>query len=79
MIIRFKENRASNISFYIDVESTFIPPHEIKEPDTRLKGFNWRKNEKPDLSEMLKAPTGVPRPLDTGEDHLPEPIGSQLD
>ena len=53
MTIRFKDNRASNVSFYVDVESTFIPPHELKEPDTRLKGFNWRESERPVLYYML--------------------------
>jgi lipopolysaccharide export system protein LptA len=54
MRIRFKENRAQNISFYVDVDATFIPPHEIKEPDTRLKGFTWRESERPVLKEMLE-------------------------
>ena len=79
MIIRFKENRASDISFYIDVESTFIPPHEIKEPDTRLKGFIWRESEKPILSEMLNPPAGEPPPLNPADEILPEAIGEQLD
>jgi hypothetical protein len=62
MIIRFKENRASDISFYVDVESTFIPPHELEEPDTRLKGFNWRINERPVLFDMLNPPEMLPPP-----------------
>ncbi|MBS0000159.1 MAG: Organic solvent tolerance protein OstA [Cyclobacteriaceae bacterium] len=78
MIIRFKENRASNISFYVDVESTFIPPHELEEPDTRLKGFNWRGKEKPVLSEMLNPPEAPPS-LPVENDPLQVPLGSQLE
>jgi len=53
MTIRFSDNRAKDISFYVDVESTFIPPHELEEPDTRLKGFNWRAQERPKLTDLL--------------------------
>jgi lipopolysaccharide export system protein LptA len=76
MIIRFRENRASDVSFYVSVESTFIPPHEIKEPDTRLKGFNWRDKEKPVLSEMLNPPVIIPPPIPQDEEALLETIGS---
>jgi lipopolysaccharide export system protein LptA len=77
MIIRFKENRASDISFYVSVESTFIPPHEIEEPDTRLKGFNWRVKEKPLLSEMLNPPVIIPPILPPDEEILQKTIGSK--
>ncbi len=60
MTIRFSDNRATDISFYIDVESTFIPPHEMEEPDTRLKGFNWRAEERPELIELLNPVENLP-------------------
>ena len=41
------------MSFYVNPEATFIPPHELKEPDTRLKGFNWREDERPTLADIL--------------------------
>jgi lipopolysaccharide export system protein LptA len=77
MTIRFRSNRASNVSFYVDVESTFIPPHELEEPDTRLKGFNWRESERPDLYYMLH-PGEKPVPvLPESEEASEEPVGSR--
>lgn len=56
MTIRFVNNKADNISFYKNVESTFIPPHELKEEDKQLKGFNWREPERPTLGMVLREP-----------------------
>jgi lipopolysaccharide assembly outer membrane protein LptD (OstA) len=56
MVIRFVDNRADNMSFYTNPEATFIPPHELNEPDTRLKGFVWREDERPTLENILKPP-----------------------
>ncbi|MBC7922164.1 MAG: hypothetical protein H7Z75_13870 [Ferruginibacter sp.] len=47
MVIRFAENKASKISFITKPDGLFIPPHELAEPDKRLKGFAWRIKEKP--------------------------------
>ena len=55
MLINFKANKADNISFYIKPDASFIPPHEIKEPEKKLKNFNWREEEKPDKKEMLES------------------------
>jgi hypothetical protein len=55
MVIRFVDNHADNMSFYVKPEATFIPPHELKEPDTRLKGFSWREDERPSLLNILNA------------------------
>ncbi|GAA0188212.1 OstA-like protein [Fulvivirga kasyanovii] len=55
MLIKFKENKADNISFYIKPDASFIPPHEIKEPQKKLKDFNWREEEKPVKKEMLES------------------------
>jgi len=57
MVIHFVDNRADNMSFYVKPEATFIPPHELEEPDTRLKGFNWREDERPSLFNILNATT----------------------
>ena len=51
--INFLMNKADNISFYVKPDASFIPPHELKKEDTRMKGFQWRKEEKPSLEEML--------------------------
>lgn len=55
MVIRFVENKVDNLSAYTNPEATFIPPHELQEPDTRLKGFNWRETERPTLDDILNA------------------------
>ena len=52
MVINFKLNKADNISFYVNPDASFIPPHELKEPDKKLSGFAWRIEEKPTLEEM---------------------------
>jgi hypothetical protein len=57
MVIRFVDNKADNMSFYTNPEATFIPPHELDEPDTRLKGFAWREDERPTLENILAPPS----------------------
>ena len=54
MKINFKEGKVNNISFYVKPEASFIPPHELEEGDTRLKGFKWRKEEKPIKADVIK-------------------------
>ena len=61
MKINFKDGKVNNISFYIKPDASFIPPHELKEGDKRLKGFRWRIEEKPEKEEVVKKqdpPTG---------------------
>jgi hypothetical protein len=52
--IRFKEGKVNNLSFYTQPDGRFIPPHEIKEDDIRLKGFSWKEKEKPEKSDAKK-------------------------
>ena len=54
MVINFKLNKADNISFYIKPDASFIPPHELKEPEKTLSGFQWREAEKPTKAELKK-------------------------
>ncbi|MDO1445339.1 OstA-like protein [Rhodocytophaga aerolata] len=53
MDIRFKDNKANTIKALTTPDAVFIPPHEIEEPDRRLKGFRWRIEERPLKSEVL--------------------------
>lgn len=54
MKINFKEGKLDNISFYIMPDASFIPPHELKEEDKKLKGFTWRHSEKPDRASVVR-------------------------
>lgn len=55
MKINFKEGKVNNISFYIKPDASFIPPHELKEGDKRLRGFIWREEEKPEKEDVVKS------------------------
>jgi lipopolysaccharide export system protein LptA len=55
MLILFAESTLDNITFYIEPEAEFIPPHELKDSDRQLRNFKWREDEKPDLDTMLNS------------------------
>lgn len=54
MTIRFKNQDLDNISFYIKPSARFIPPHELTADVQKLKGFNWRADERPILEDLLR-------------------------
>jgi lipopolysaccharide export system protein LptA len=60
MLILFADNTLDNITFYIEPEADFIPPHELKENEKRLQNFRWREEEKPVLEKMLGARPAEP-------------------
>ncbi|MEM1137777.1 MAG: OstA-like protein [Bacteroidota bacterium] len=48
MVMYFSDSsKLERMSFKKTVDAKFIPPHEIEEPETRLKGFRLRFDEKP--------------------------------
>ncbi len=53
MRLRFAKNKLQKITMLANPDANFIPPHEIKEADTRLKGFNWRPKERPTRRQVL--------------------------
>jgi lipopolysaccharide export system protein LptA len=53
ILIRFEKNKVNSITFIKNPDALFIPPHEILEPEKRLKGFRWRINERPTMKEVL--------------------------
>ncbi|MGE0588150.1 MAG: OstA-like protein [Cyclobacteriaceae bacterium] len=55
MKINFKEGKVNNISFYVQPDASFIPPHEIAEGDKKLRGFVWRRKEKPEKEDVVKS------------------------
>jgi lipopolysaccharide export system protein LptA len=58
--IRFVEGKLNNMTFHVRPEAHFIPPHELKEEDKRLPGFEWREKEKPKRSDVVKKQTEPP-------------------
>jgi lipopolysaccharide export system protein LptA len=53
MKINFIKGRVNNVSFYIKPDAQLIPIHELKDTDRTLKGFAWRKKEKPTKSQVV--------------------------
>jgi lipopolysaccharide export system protein LptA len=47
MRLSFADNQLQKISFLTNPDATFTPPHELKDDDTRLKGYRWRPTERP--------------------------------
>jgi hypothetical protein len=52
--IRFKDGRVNNMSFYVQPEARFIPPHELRKDDEALPGFRWQETEKPLRKDVVK-------------------------
>jgi lipopolysaccharide export system protein LptA len=52
--IRFKDGKVNNLSFYVQPEASFIPPHELKKDQKTLKGFEWRADAKPTREDVVK-------------------------
>lgn len=52
MRIDFEKGKVHNIRFFKKPDASFFPPHEIKEKDRRLKGYNWRPELRPTREEV---------------------------
>lgn len=52
--IRFRDGKVNNLSFYTRPEGRFIPPHELKEEEMKLKGFQWRTIDRPSRADVVK-------------------------
>lgn len=53
MKLLFVNGNMNDITFYKNPEGKFIPPHELEEPEKRLRDFNWQIEKKPSLEEVL--------------------------
>lgn len=53
LVLKFKDKKVQTITFLTNPDMVFIPPHELKEPDKRLRGFKWRPEEQPDKADVL--------------------------
>lgn len=53
MVLRFAESKLQTISFLTNPDASFIPPHELKPEDEKLKDFSWRPTERPTRRAVL--------------------------
>ncbi|MDB5233915.1 MAG: hypothetical protein JWR44_908 [Hymenobacter sp.] len=53
MRLLFLESKLNKISVLTNPEAKFIPPHELKPDDERLKGYQWRATERPTRRQVL--------------------------
>ncbi len=53
MILKFGDNKLKTISFLVQPEASFIPPHELKPEEKQLEGFNWQAELRPTKASVL--------------------------
>ena len=53
MALRFADGKLQTISFLTNPDASFIPPHELKPEDKKLKDFRWRPTERPTRRAVL--------------------------
>lgn len=53
MTLDFDNKELKLIHFYMEPDAKFIPPHELMEPEKRLRGFVWRIKEKPSKESVI--------------------------
>jgi hypothetical protein len=51
LILRFKENKVSEVIFLTKPEANFYPIKQIKPEELRLKGFMWVEEKRPKSKE----------------------------
>lgn len=67
MLIKFLDGELNGITYYTQIDASEIPPHEIEEPDTRLKGFIWREEERPEKEDVI-IPKKAEEPISKAKD-----------
>ncbi|SFG42173.1 OstA-like protein [Pontibacter chinhatensis] len=53
MTLMFAENKLKRISFLVQPDASFIPPHELGEDDKQLEGFTWMADIRPTKEQVL--------------------------
>ena len=53
IVVLFKDDKLSTITYVNKPDAVFIPPHELKEEDSRLKGFKWRLKDRPTRQDVI--------------------------
>lgn len=53
IVLKFGEDKLKTISFLVQPDASFIPPHELKEEDEMLPGFKWLSELRPTKEQVL--------------------------
>jgi lipopolysaccharide export system protein LptA len=53
MKLNFIESELNDLTFYTNNDGSFIPPHELEEPETRLSGFEWFEGDRPVFEDVI--------------------------
>ncbi|HEX8060051.1 MAG TPA: hypothetical protein VF473_03910, partial [Cyclobacteriaceae bacterium] len=61
MKINFLNGKVDNFTAYVKPAAQFVPPHEIRKEEERLKGFLWRAKEKPVREDVVKTRSNAPQ------------------
>ncbi|AKD02162.1 OstA-like protein [Pontibacter korlensis] len=64
MILKFAENKLKTISFLMQPDASFVPPHELNEESKQLEGFAWLSQLRPTKQQVLSTqqPAAVQAP-----------------
>jgi hypothetical protein len=63
MVLKFAEKELRTISFLVQPDASFVPPHELKEEDKQLEGFEWMAGLRPTKEQVVARPAATePRP-----------------
>jgi len=61
MKIIFLDGKVNTVNAYVQPDAQFVPPHEIKEADRKLKGFAWKAELRPTRDQVVKRPVNESR------------------
>lgn len=53
IVVLFKDDKLNTITYVTKPNAVFIPPHELKPEDSRLKGFKWRMKDRPTRTDVI--------------------------
>jgi hypothetical protein len=73
IIVKFRDGKVNSAAFLNKPDALFIPPHEIEEPSTRLKGFKWRVEEKPAKVDVDVRARATPKVVQKGVEKPAKP------
>ncbi|WP_162427441.1 OstA-like protein [Pontibacter pudoricolor] len=63
MVLKFAENKLERISFLVNPDASFIPPHELNDAEKQLEGFTWYQELRPTKPQVFAPRAAVaPKP-----------------